>query len=171
MKGKKSWRLSRTLKRVIEVRPIEDADVKFAWAAYRASGLPQFGFQSGLGAVEFKEAFEVFVLSNALSAWTISAFVKKRDQMMPIGIVTGQWCVGIMVIAGIAWFPWASCRNIVEGTVEFFNRARKELKVMGFATQQHKLLYEACCAHGIMRRIGTSYDLLGEGTAVFEGMS
>lgn len=171
MKGKKGWRLTKTLGRRVQINPIEDSDVKFAWAAYSKGGFSQMGFSEGMNPAEFKAAFESFVLANALSAWTVSAFVQKRGRVMPIGIVLGQSCVSMMVIAAVAWFPWASCRNVVEGTIGFFNAARKEMKVMGFATDDHKPLYEACCAHGIMRRIGTSHNLLGDRAAVFEGIN
>jgi hypothetical protein len=166
MKGKKTWRLSKTLGRKIEIRPIEQDDVKYAWAAYKKAGLTSFS--GGMDAKQFKDAFEIFVLTQAHAAWTISAETSKG--FVPIGLVLGGWAPGqvYMIIIGITWFPWATRRNIVEGTVAFFNRVRKEMGWMGFATHQHKPVYEACCMHGIMRRVGTS-NLSGQPVAVYEG--
>lgn len=165
--NKKTWRLSKTLSRRIEIRPIEQEDVKYAWAAYKAGAL-DMGFSESLDARGFKDAFEQYVLMNARAAWTIIA--ETKNGFIPVGFVLGDWAPqnAFMIIIGISWFPWATRRNIVEGTVAFFNRVRKEMGVMGFAEHKHKKLYEACCMHGIMRRIGTS-NLSGRPVAVYEG--
>ena len=168
MKGKKNWRLSKTLGRQVEIRPIEGDDVKYAWAAYRKGELSAMGFVEGLEAPQFKDAFEAYVLLNARAAWTISA--QTRNGFVPIGFVLGDWAPqgAFMMIIGIAWFPWASRRNIVEGTVAFFNSIRKEIGWMGFATREHKRIYDVCCMHGIMNRVGTSLRT-GQPIAVYEG--
>lgn len=172
MRPKQNWRLSKTLGRHIEVRPIENDDVQYAWAAYKKGGLGGMGApfdQGGLDAKAFKEAFEVYVLTNAHAAWTVMA--STRSGIVPIGIVLGGWAPprdALMLIIGIVWFPWASRRNIVEGAVGFFNRIRKEMAWMGFASEQHKGLYETCCKHGIMHRVGTSHRS-GQPIAVYEG--
>lgn len=171
MTGKKSWRLSKTTARPVEVRPIENDDVKYAWAAYCKGALDTMGApfdKPGLDAAAFKSYFEQFVLTRTHAAWTILA--KTCKGFMPVGFVLGAWAPAeaYMIVVGIVWFPWASKRNVLEGTVTFFNRLRKEMPVMGFAGKEHKRLYEACCMHGIMRRIGTSM-MTGEPVAVFEG--
>lgn len=165
MTGKKKWRLSKTLSRRVEIRPIENEDVKYAWAAYKQGKFTEVGLPSGLGASEFKVEFEKFVLANAHAAWTVLAETKKG--FMPIGLALGQWGPAFMIIGNIEWFPWASRRNIVEGTVYLFNKLRKEFPVIGFAREEHKPLYEACLMHGIMHRIGTSHSL-GTKMTVFE---
>src|SRR5690348_5299645 len=162
MKGKKNWRLTKTLARNVTFRPIEDADVKYAWAAYRLGKLDDIGFQKGLDAAQFKSEFERFVLGNAHAAWTIITG-------KPVGFVLGTWgpFSAYMIISAIIWFPWATKRNIVEGAVSFFNWIRKEIPVMGFATDDHRPAYDMCCAHGIMSRVGTSH-CMGRKLAVFE---
>lgn len=165
MKGKKSWRLSKTLKRHIEVRPIENHDVKYAWAAYKQGKMTDLPLPTGMDAASFKTEFETFVLTRAHAAWTILAQTKQG--FIPAGMVLGQWGPSFMFISAIEWFPWATCRNIVEGTVYFFNTLRKQLPAVGFANKEHKPLYEACCMHGIMERIGTSH-IMGERMTVFE---
>jgi hypothetical protein len=165
MKGKKGWRLSRTLKRRIEVRPIENYDVKYAWAAYKQGKLNDLPLPGGMDAASFKAEFEKFVLTNTHAAWTILSQTKQG--FIPTGMVLGQWGPSFMFISAIEWFPWASCRNIIEGTVYFFNSLRKQFPVFGFANEEHKPLYETCCAHGIMYRVGSSHSL-GEKMTVFE---
>lgn len=167
MKGKKTWRLSKTLSRRVDIRPIENEDVGYAWAAYKKGGLSAMGFSGNLDAQTFKTAFESYVLGNAEAAWTIIA--ANKNGLVPIGFALGGWAPqqAFMTIIGITWFPWASKRNVIEGTVGFFNRIRKEMGWMGFALQEHKPLYEACCMHGIMRRVGTS-NLSGKPIAVYE---
>lgn len=162
------WRLRRTLSRRVEVRPIEQEDVRFAWAAYRKGKLTEMNFPEGLDAKAFKEAFEAYVLTRAHAAWTI--ITGTRDGFIPAGFVLGGWAPmeAYMVIIGISWLPWASKRNILEGTVAFFDKIRKQMGWMGFASPEHKRLYEVCCIHSIMRRVGTS-NLSGHAVAVYEG--
>lgn len=164
----KRWRLSRTLKRRVEVRPIEQDDVKYAWAAYKKGSLEGMGFKSDLDAQQFKDAFEAYVLTQVHACWTVIAQTAKG--FIPVGFVLGGWAPHqtFMFITAICWFPWASCRNIVEGTIQFFDKIRKQMKVMGFAAPEHKRLYEVCCMHGIMRRVGTT-NLANVPAAVFEG--
>ena len=166
MKGKKKWRLSKTLSRRIEVRPIENHDVKYAWATYKQGKLTEMGLPPDLSATDFKTEFEKFVLTKSHAAWTVSA--ETTQGFMPIGLALGQWGPAFMIVSAIKWFPWATCRNIVEGTVSLFSRMRNEkFPAIGFANDEHRPLYEACCMHGIMQRIGTSHSL-GEKMTVFE---
>lgn len=168
---KQIWRLRKTLSRRIEVRPIEDADVRYAWAAYKKGALAELGepYTSDLDAAQFKSAFERTVLTTHHAWWTISG--ETKNGFIPIGIVVGEWgpSQAFMIIVGISWFPWASRRNIVEGTVKFFDGLRKQMKWVGFATPKHKPLYEVCCMHAIMRRVGTT-NMTKPPSAVFEGM-
>ncbi len=165
MRGRKKWRLSKTLSRRVEVRPIENDDVKYAWAAYKQGKLPWLDIPKDLDAASFKAEFEQFVLTRAHAAWTVSTDTKKG--FIPAGIALGQWGPSFMFISAIEWFPWATCRNIVEGTVYFFDNLRKQFPVMGLANDQHKPLYEACMMHGIIHRIGTSHSM-GEKMTLFE---
>ena len=161
MKGKKNWRLTKTLARNITFRPIEAGDVKYAWAAYKLGKLPTF--PTDMSAPHFKDAFEMFVLCNTHAAWTVIS-------SKPIGFVFGYWAPGnaYMIIAEVVWFPWATKRNIIEGCMTFFNQIRKEIPVMGFATDEHKGMYDVCCMHGIMSRAGTSH-CTGQKMAIYEG--
>lgn len=167
MKGKKVWRLSKTLARPVTVRPIENEDVKFAWGAYNKGALDSMGFAPHLTAIQFKAAFEMYVLSEFQGAWTVVAQTPKGT--MPIGFMFGAWAPqrAFMIVCGIVWFPWATKRNIVEGTVALFDTVRKQVNLMGFASREHKPLYEVCMQHAIMRRIGTS-NMGDEPIAVFE---
>ncbi len=171
MKGKKNWRLSKTLKRPVEIRPIEQDDVKYAWASYKKGVLGSMGppfDKDGMDAPTFKTEFETFVLTHAHAAWTVMA--QTSNGFLPVGLVLGSWAPNgaFMIILGISWFPWATRRNIVEGTVAFFNRLRKEMGWMGFASLEHKRIYDVCCMHGIMNRVGTSLQS-GQPIAVYEG--
>lgn len=163
----KTWRLKKTLSRRVETRPIEDSDVRYAWAAYK---LGKFNIiPDGLDAAQFKAAFEQMVLATLPATWIVSANTAKG--FMPIGIVFGAFAPlnTHLVIVGITWFPWASKRNILEGDVAFFNMLRKQpFQWIGYAKQEHKPAYEVCCMHGIMRRVGTMHMADGP-VAVFEG--
>src|SRR5512139_1223519 len=165
MKAKKSWRLSKTLSRRIEIRPIENEDVKYAWAAYKQGRVTEFDFPRDLSASAFKDEFEKFVLTRVNAAWTVIADTKSG--FMPVGIALGNWGPSFMIMSWMEWFPWASKRNVLEGTVAIVNRLRKQFPMICFATDEHKRLYETCCMHGIVHRVGTSYSM-GQKMTVFE---
>jgi len=164
------WRLSKTLSRPVEVRPIEVSDIRYAWAAYKKGALSELGepFTADLTAEQFRAAFEEMVLTRHDAWWTIIG--QTKNGFIPMGLVVGEWgpAQAFMVIVGISWFPWASRRNIIEGTVKFFNVLRRQMRWMGFASPKHKPVYEVCCMHAIMRRVGTSH-MTEPPSAVFEG--
>lgn len=166
----RKWRrnLKQTV-RAIDYRPIELEDVKYAWAAYKQGALREMGFRENMSPEEFRTAFSDKILNNCHAAWTI--FGKTKRGFIPVGLVMAVWGApgAFLTILGIAWMPWASKRNIVECTVGFFDGTRKEFSFMGYATHDHKKVYDVCRELGIMRRIGTSYTALpGSAAAVFE---
>lgn len=166
------WRLRTTLKRRVEYRPIENDDLRYAWAAYKAGKLKDMGGPlslEGMSATEFKAAFESFVLTEFDAAWTM--FAQTSKGFMPTGFIFCSWAPrsSYMIIVGVVWMPWASNRNIVESIVKFMQAAGKEYPMLGYALPEHKQLYEVCCMHGVMRRIGTSMIVFpSHSAAVFE---
>jgi hypothetical protein len=164
----RKWRLRRTLKRTIDYRPIELEDVKYAWASYKQGSLVWLD-KPGMLPEEFRESFQDFIVNKCHAAWTLFATTKRG--FIPVGIVLAAWAPNApyLIVADIAWMPWASKRNIIECTVGFFNGARRDFAFVGYALPEHKRMYEVCMMHGIMRRVGTSYVAIpGKATAVFE---
>ena len=165
------WRLKRTLRRSASYRPIEDEDVKYAWAAYKKGALSPMGesFTQEMNAEDFKRLFEAFVVSNHHAAWTLLAPTAKGK--IPVGIVLAAWAPNApyMLVNGLCWFPWASKRNVIEAIVSFLNGVRKEHQLMFYALPEHKRTYEVCAMHGVIRRVGTSFVAFpGKQAAVFE---
>lgn len=166
------WRLSRTLRRAVDYRPIEAGDVKYMWAAYKQGALAPMGpiFADGkMAADEFKAAFEQFVLAQYHAAWTL--FANTRKGFIPVGVVFAAWAPAgsYLIVNGAAWLPWASKRNIVECMVGFLDGIRKQVPLQFYALSEHKRLYEICAMHGSIRRVGTSYVAIpGKHAAVFE---
>ena len=74
-----------------------------------------------------------------------------------------------MIIGDMLWFPWASPRNKIESAVYFFNRIRHEIQMVEYANEDAKPFFEMIAKHGVVRRVGTSYNVYpGTATAVFE---
>lgn len=166
------WRLRRTLKRQVSYRPIEAEDIRYVYATYKQSGLSTLGFEGKeLSPEEFKSKFEQVIVTNCDGCWILSAPTKRGK--IPVGMITASWAPlqAYLIVTCIVWFPWASKRNVVEGVVYFFNKAREEFKFMGFALPEHKKAYEICAKHGIARRVGTSRIVIpGQDCAVFESL-
>lgn len=165
--GRQNWRLKKTLARQIEIRTISPDDMRFAWAAYRKGSLASMSeaFKNpALSQEQFDREF-VDALSRYTEGWIIVA------NQRPIGMVFGvQAPLSLHMIVGwVVWFPWATKRNVLEGTVAFFDTVRRQFPMMGYANGEHKRLYEVVCMHGIMRRVGTSQIIFpGQSAAVYE---
>lgn len=170
------WRLKQTLKRRTAYRPIEDADCRYAWAAYKKGALTSMGPRFSGGELDpdaFYKAFVDEVSSNYAGAWTLSAETPKG--FLPVGIVLGFYShpnpalSPFMIVGDMIWFPWASSRNKIESAVAFFNAIRKEIPMMEYADEKAKPFFEMIAKHGVMRRVGTSFNVYrGQSTAVFE---
>ena len=169
------WRLKRTLKRRTAFRPIENDDCRYAWAAYKKGALKSLGprFDQEFTPEQFYEAFVDEVRTNYGSAWTLSAETPKG--FVPVGIVLAfnshpdPRLSPFMIIGDMLWFPWASARNRIEAGVGFFNAIRKDIALVEYADDAAKPFFEMMAQHGIMRRVGTTYNVYpGKAVAVFE---
>ena len=170
------WRLKKTLARTQDFRPLERDDLRYIWAAYKKGSLASMGgvFASpDMDSVDFSTAFEAEITTVYHAAWILMADTKRG--IMPVGLVLGFYShpnprfAPFMIIGDMIWFPWASKRNKVESAVNFFNRIRHEIKMVEYANEKAKKFFEMICQHGIMRRIGTSFNVYpNEPTAVFE---
>lgn len=162
----KTWRLKKTLNRDLEFRAFQEEDVKFVWAAYKIDGLSEFDEKfadKSLSASEFQAAFMEELLSVYHEGWTLIAPTVKG--VRPVGMVLGFWAhpdprfKTYLNIGCILWFPWASARNRVESAVNFFNAMRTEVKMVDYVRHKDKKFFEMLARHGVMRRVGTSYNV------------
>lgn len=166
------WRLSRTLKRATDFRPIEVEDERYLWAAYKQGALSPMGEQFADGKMtvdEFRKAFERAVIDRYHAAWTLFANTKRG--FIPVGMVFASWAPNgsFLIVHGATWLPWASNRNIIESMIGFLSRIRSEFPLQFYCLAEHKRLYEVCAMHGVVRRIGTSYVAIkGKAAALFE---
>ena len=142
------------------------------WAAYKTGRLASLGvdFEDGeMDAAAFKARFTEETV-NYDGAWTLSVPTQTR----PVGVILGFWpnrheSSPYMIVGDMVWFPWATGRNKIETAVHFFNEMRNDLPFMEFAAPEHKDFFVTIAKHGIMRRVGTSYNVYpDQATSVFE---
>lgn len=171
------WRLRKTLARRMSFRPIETEDIRFAWAAYKKGALaPMAGVfaEPNMSVEEFNAAFPATVTTRYHGAWTL--FADTRRGNMPVGMALAFYShpepalAPFMIVADIVWFPWASARNRIEAAVYFFSVIRSSIPMVGYANgDTNKRFFEMVCQHGVMRRIGTTFNVVkDEPVAVFE---
>lgn len=174
LERKQSWSLRKTLRRKPHMRSIKEDDLKYIWSAYQQGALTDLGAafeNTGLKPAEFNKVFidhvhaqySFVVGDDAISlAWSILANCKKK--FIPVASVYGVFhpLSHVIIVAGISWYPWATARNKVEGTIKFFNKIRKDIKMIGYARPEQKALYEVAMKHGIMRRVGTSHTIFAD---------
>jgi len=171
-----TWRLKKTLARKTSFRPIEADDVKYAWAAYKKGALATMGgafVEAAMDADQFRTAFEVEVTTTYHGAWILTADTRRGH--VPVGLALGFYShpnpkfSPFMIVGDMIRFPWASSRNWIEASVNFFNRIRAEIPMVEYADEKNKRFFEMMARHGIMRRVGTMHNVYpGQGTAVFE---
>ena len=130
--------------------------------------------EDGLTADQFKDAFEGVVLSRYHGAWTM--FAETIRGFIPVGMVfafyshTEHHLSPFMIVGDIVWMPWATPRNKIESAVNFFNIIRGDIPMVDYAYgETNKRFFEAVMRHGIVRRVGTTYNIVrGEPVAIFE---
>ena len=178
--AKPNWRLKKTLARPVDFRLLEREDVRYLWVAYKKGLLADLGgpFSDppNMTPDEFKVEFEVLITTMYHGAWAMLA--KTGNEYKPVGAVFGFWShpepkyATFMNVANMVWFPWATARNRIESALNFFNTIRMQFPMVEYAREKDKRFFEVLARHGVMRRIGTSYNVYcGAPAAVFETRS
>lgn len=163
----KRYRLSRTLKRFVEFRPMDDEHMRYVFAAYKKGAMKETGGffdDEGMSAPEFKEAFYRYAQMYYDDAWVFYA-TSLRGVYEPVGYVatTRTKAAQPLFIADTIWFPMASSRNRVESMTNWLNEMRKENVVTEYSQMKDKKFFEHICRHGIMRRVGTRIGFYQDG--------
>jgi hypothetical protein len=154
---------------------MDPADIKWVGAAWKMRALDGLDpiFREPMTPDEFRRVFTWWTHQNfgiyglgsnmqpelhGVGIWTILA-KSKRGETEPIGFILG-WVRGrVIEIGGMVWFPWASQRNIVEGTVNFFDKMRHEACLLEFAEEKDRDFFNMIARHGVIRRVGTSHEI------------
>ena len=173
---KQNWRLKKTLSRAVDMRPIEEDDLRYIWAAYSMGGFPSLAerFVDGeMSSAKFTKEFGEELITNYDEAWTL--LVKKTNGLRPVGLVlafSSHWNPAFspfMIVADMIWFPWATPRNKIETTVKFFHEVRKTMQMVEYSKREHQKFFDTVCAHGVLRRAGTSHVVYpDQATAIYE---
>lgn len=161
----------------MEWRPIEQDDLPYCYAAYRKGLMSTLGHEfidGDMDSDEFDEAFQQLVAVEMGMGWTLLA--NTRRGFLPAGVVIAfpahfnEAVAPFAIIYDMIWFPWATPRNVLESAVKFFHEVRTEVPLMDYARPQDEKFMDALCQHGVMRRVGTSYNVYrgGQPAAVYE---
>lgn len=145
---------------------MEDDDVKFAGAAWKLGafkGGPVFDRE--MTPQEFRESFTNLVTSLG-AAWTVLADGPKG--IRPIGMIFGVAAGKVLTLTRAVPMPWSTTRQRVQGFLAWLNAMRRELVVLEYAKHSDKRFWEQMCRYGVMRRVGTIYDMDVEPIALFQ---
>lgn len=145
-------RLSRTLKRWVEFRPIEDEDIRYLWAAYKKNTFDGY-VKKDLTAKEFKIEITELMLNSYSGVYVCLANTKQG--FVPVGVIPVAGIYLGWMIGDVRWFPWASTRNIIESFVNFINEMKKEVYLLGYCSDKDKDFFVYMAKHGIIRRVGS----------------
>lgn len=163
LQAHKKYKVSKVLSRDVAVEPIEERHMKYIWAAYSKGSLSSL-LPTGIKTQEFQDSFISHVSEAFHFAWVCEIGGKVT------GLFLGSAYPGnnAVFLNGATWFPWATKRNIIEGTMCFLANIRHEMPCIFHCTMEHKKLYEFIAKHGIIRRVGTSFTAFNGPSAIFE---
>lgn len=148
-------------------RPIETDDIKYAGAAWKKGALKGLdpALDQDMTPEEFRRVFTELVLQNG-AAWTIEA--KTPRGKMPVGFVFGSLAGGVISVRRAVALPWCSSRMRLQGFLTWVNGIRREFMVLITPPLPEKRFYEQICRYGVMRRVGTLFDMGSEPLALFQ---
>lgn len=152
-----SLSLNRLLRRKPDYRVMESGDRKYAWAAYK---LGAFGPDRSADSHHFNKQLDDYLILHDI-AYIISAPTDKGK--IPVGLVVGKYMGPILYLGDTTWFPWSSDRNKLESIANLLNELRRQYIVMFFCNMRDKEFYVNIAKRGVIRRVGTIYDLLIDG--------
>lgn len=138
---------------------MEEKDLRWAYAAYK---LGAFGPIVNAGPEEFNKFFEEFTMLHD-EVFVMQSVTK--NGRIPVGITLGKYMGPTLFGGDTTWFPWASARNKMECMTHILNELRRQYIVMLFCNMKEKDFYVNIAKHGVIRRVGTIYDLLVDGPA------
>ena len=139
----------------------------YFWAAYKYGCFKNLngGFIDGLTKDRLSELLENYISDNNLTPFSIFANIDGKKRIIGIALffIRGR----LMETSDIIWFPWATKRLILEGYVNFVNSIRKQSNndmgqkyvIIEYAQEKDVKFFDHVCSYGIMRRVGTSYEL------------
>ena len=136
---------------------MESGDRKYAWAAYK---LGAFGPDRSSDSQAFNKQLDDYLILHD-AAYTVLA--KTNKGKIPVGMVVGKYMGPILYLGDTTWFPWASDRNKLEFISHLLNELRRQYIVMFFCNMRDKDFYVNIARRGVIRRVGTIYDLLTDG--------
>lgn len=151
-------------------------DLKFVFAAWRMGKLDFPTFRPDLDdverashATEFCRQLHEFLVSNYHRQFALVA--NSSEGKLPVGFaLLFQPHVGssILIMGDIIWMPWASARNKLETVVHMMNALRRDSVVLEFSPPSEQPFWDHVCRYGVMRRVGTTFDIYAEPAATYQ---
>ena len=121
-----------------------ESDFRWLWAAYRKGGVE--AIPRDLDMEEFLAA--AFGHLEKFS----EQFMVETDR--PVGVIV-TLTDGYRFEPHAVWFPWASPRNKLEGTLKFLSQERKDRMGIIYLDMGQKRFLEQLARYGVVRRVGT----------------
>ena len=96
---------------------------------------------------------------------TYTLIAQTAKGKIPVGLFGGNFNGPMLFIGDAVWFKWASSRNKLESAIHALNELRKKYIVLLHSTMKDKDFYVNIAKHGVIRRVGTIYDVYEDGPA------
>lgn len=126
------------------------ADLQWLFAAYKKDGFGPM-FAPDMTAAEFRDEATAF-LQRQQHSWLIVAPSTRGP--IPVALVFGS-SEGHRLFPHAIWFPWATARNRLEGTVAYLHEATEQGMLVIIPSGKTFLpFFTKLMRYGILKRVG-----------------
>ena len=128
---------------------VMDSDMRWFWAAYRRGWLREL-IDEGLSKDGFAERM-IEIIGAVDYDWIIEA--RGTEGIRPVGLVLAHsFPDGRIVVPHVDWFPWATSRNIMEGSAVYLREVNKRFKIFIYSDEQSEPFWHRMVQYRILRR-------------------
>ena len=148
----KKYQLNRLFHhRNVSIEPVSMDQMKYIWAAYRM-GLWNDDFGKDLS----KEDITLLIAKIAETRHVVMITAPNQGKEMPVALLIVREDNKILE-PHLDWFPWATERNKIEGTIKLIIELRKIKPVWIWSKEETKEFFTYIAKYGVIRRVGTFY--------------
>jgi len=150
------------------VRPYQDDDLKWLWAAYRSGAFTEW-LDADLSQADFAEKMLAYFMEIYARRGEVMIGLANFGSrpMSPVGLFRVDTFQGAFW-PHVVWFPWATARNKLEVVVGFIQWLKEQGLVLISAEPKNIPFFSHVARYGLIRRVGT---IKGRGKmALYQGV-
>lgn len=137
-----------------------DADMDAYYKAYTLGSFKEAGFVDSMTSEYFPFYFAEHL--KTLGCISVTFYTKIDGAELPVGVGIFWLRERIVQNENLIWFPWATPRNIIESSINYFDSFRKcsyrdtkeKYKILEFAQEKDVKFFDKLVSLGILDKVG-----------------